>query len=86
MAEVLKLTVPEPPRKGGFCLTPTAADILDVLKSCHEESGMAVIAGGPGVGKTQAITYHAVNSNTAWVITVHESARDLFPCRHNSRR
>ena len=80
MAEILKLTAPKPPRKGGFCLTPTVLDILDVLRITQEESELSVIVGGPGVGKTTAITYHAVNSETAWVITVHESARDLFPC------
>ena len=41
---------------------------------------MAVIVGGPGVGKTQTVTHHAAKSKATWVITVHESTRDLFPC------
>jgi len=59
MTEVVNLREPPPEPKGDFCLTPTARDIQNTLRTCQSYGWLGVVVGEPGTGKTAAITDYA---------------------------
>jgi|GEM_PF-1917215 len=59
MTEVITLREPPPEPKGDFCLTPTARDIHNLLRTCQGHGWLGVVIGEPGTGKTAAITDYA---------------------------
>ncbi len=64
MAEIVRLAKPEAPprpRPGGFLMTTTAEEIRGSLNLIRSSSGggMTVIAGAPGIGKTEALLHLA---------------------------
>lgn len=64
-----------------FVETGTAQDILRSLEYVQTmgKPGMTMIAGGPGVGKTQALRRFAAANTNVWIATVNRGAARPFP-------
>lgn len=64
-----------------FVFTPTAQSIMDALSFTQEQRTIAVISGGPGVGKTSAIRrHHTQQSERVWVVTITPACSALVSC------
>lgn len=62
--------VPEPPV---FQATPTASAILNRLQYAHHLRDFALISGGPGIGKTAAVTQYKATHNLVFAVTCSPS-------------
>lgn len=67
MTEIVNLREPPPEPKGDFCLTPTARDIHNLLRTCQSYGWLGVVIGEPGTGKTAAITDYAARPESGEV-------------------
>lgn len=55
MSEVISLHKDNAPANPGFCLTPTAQSITNLLTFCQRHGQIGVVVGDPGTGKTTAV-------------------------------
>lgn len=72
-----EIPVFEPPK---FVETPTATKIMDVLTDAQTNGELAVIYGGAGVGKTEAIKAYVGQSNNVWHVTMSPAAASAGNC------
>lgn len=72
-----EMPVFEPPK---FIETPTATKIMDVLTDAQTNGELAVIYGGAGVGKTEAIKAYLEQSNNVWHVTMSPAASSAGNC------
>lgn len=61
------------PEAPSFVSTPTAARILGALGYAQMAGDIAVIHGGPGVGKTEANKFYRDSSPNVWIATMDPS-------------
>lgn len=79
MTDVVKLNTAPAEAKAGFCMTPTAQLITDVLATCRDCGWIGVIAGNPGVGKTSAATDFAQSNPDVYFCRMTRTAARLQP-------
>ena len=63
-----------------FVETPTSERIFSALAYAKENQDMAVLYGGPGVGKTRSISYFRSLYENVWVVTMTPSTAGVVPC------
>lgn len=67
MSEVISLHKDSAPANPGFCLTPTAQEITDLLSFCQHYGQIGVVVGDPGTGKTTAVrAFREVQSDVVY--------------------
>lgn len=67
------------PPKLHFVVTPTAAKIHDILAYAQFAPTMAVIAMGPGCGKTEAAAEYRRRNANVWAITAEPCLSGVYP-------
>lgn len=75
MSEVVQIGKVEP--KGGFCETPTAADIFRLLEYCQAARELGLIAGAPGLGKTTALRHYAETRDQAYYVVLNPACSSM---------
>lgn len=66
-------------RDSDFVETPTASRILSVLMYAKGASDMAVVYGGPGVGKTRTCRHFAESYPNVWIATMTPASATVVP-------
>ncbi|GIX12025.1 AAA family ATPase [Elioraea sp.] len=69
------------PKAPGFVATPTAEAITGCLEHAQHMPDLAVVTGGPGVGKTTSAQAYRARTPNVWLLTgepVHGSPRALL--------
>lgn len=61
------------PEAPAFQRTPSAERMLAVLQYAQFASDMAVIAGGPGIGKTEVCRHYKATAANVWLVTMEPS-------------
>ncbi|WP_316978011.1 AAA family ATPase [Shumkonia mesophila] len=68
--------IPEAP---GFQMTPTSAEILDMLGYAQTLPGIVVVACGAGVGKTETCRQYAATNPNVWIVTMEPCSSTVYP-------
>lgn len=68
--------IPETP---GFQMTPTSAEMLDLLGYAQIFPGIVVVAGGAGIGKTRSAQHYAATNPNVWIVTMEPCSRTVYP-------
>jgi DNA transposition AAA+ family ATPase len=73
----VKLLHKNPPH--GYCSTPTAEDIHNLLAICRKHCMMGVVVGEPGTGKSMAVAAYAAIEKGIVLCRVTKAASDIQP-------
>jgi DNA transposition AAA+ family ATPase len=74
-AAAVNATLPPVP---GYRPTPSASEILALLRYAHVAQDLCVVVGVPGIGKTSAIDHYAATTPNVFRLTLEPSCKSVF--------